>query len=102
MILLSLVRIAAVLPGNPVAMAVVWNRFFSSATEIINQIFPHFGIAGRLALAELAGWIRLPERHRTVIHTGRVVRIEMPDDSACGTAWPRRDRSAAQRIPAGR
>jgi len=35
-ILLSLVRIAAVLPGNPVAMAVVWNRFFSSATEIIN------------------------------------------------------------------
>jgi multiple sugar transport system permease protein/sn-glycerol 3-phosphate transport system permease protein len=44
----GLVRIIAVLPylATPVAMAVVWNWFFSPTTGIINQFLAHFGITG--------------------------------------------------------
>ena len=44
----GLVRIIAVLPylATPVAMAVVWNWFFSPTTGIINQFLANFGITG--------------------------------------------------------
>ena len=34
-------------------------------------------------MAELAGWIQLYKRHRALVHSGRVIRIDTPDD----TAW---------------
>ena len=49
----------------------------------------HFGIEWDLTeasdddLAELADWISLYKRHRALIHAGRMVRIDTPDD----TAW---------------
>jgi alpha-galactosidase len=52
-------------------------------------LFGHFGIewdltqAGDDDIAELAGWIGLDKRHRGLIHSGRVVRPDTPDD----TAW---------------
>ena len=52
-------------------------------------MFGHFGIEWDLTeadaddLAELAAWIRLYKRHRVLIHAGRMVRIDTPDD----TAW---------------
>jgi alpha-galactosidase len=85
-------------------------------------LFGHFGIewditgAAEEELAELAAWIQLYKQHRALIHAGRVVRIDTPDD----TAWmhgvvaadasaalmsyvqldePRNDQPAALRIP---
>ena len=52
-------------------------------------LFGHFGIEWDLTeaddddLAELAAWIRLYKQHRALIHAGRMVRIDTPDD----TAW---------------
>jgi alpha-galactosidase len=67
-------------------------------------------------LAELAAWIQLYKQHRALIHAGRIVRIDTPDD----TAWmhgvvaadsaaalmsyvqldePRTDQPAALRVP---
>jgi alpha-galactosidase len=52
-------------------------------------LFGHFGVEWDLTeasqddLAELAAWIRLYRQHRALIHSGRVVRIDTPDD----TAW---------------
>jgi len=50
----SVVRIIAVLPflATPVAMAVVWNWFFSPTTGIINQFLAHFGITGPAWLSD--------------------------------------------------
>jgi len=51
-------------------------------------LFGHFGIewditqASQEELAELAQWIELYKRYRRLIHTGRVARLETPDDSA--------------------
>jgi alpha-galactosidase len=85
-------------------------------------LFGHFGIEADITqldgedIAELAGWIQLYKRHRALIHSGRVVRIDTPDD----TAWiygvvaadqsaalmsyvqldePRNDQPAALRVP---
>ena len=49
----------------------------------------HYGVewditqANREELAELAEWIQLYKQHRALIHTGRMTRIDTPDD----TAW---------------
>ena len=50
----GVVRIIAVLPflATPVAMAVVWNWFFSPSTGIINQFLAHFGITGPAWLSD--------------------------------------------------
>jgi len=50
----GVVRIIAVLPflATPVAMAVVWNWFFSPTTGIINQFLAHFGITGPAWLSD--------------------------------------------------
>jgi alpha-galactosidase len=85
-------------------------------------LFGHLGIEADITAvsaedtAELAGWIELYKRHRALIHSGRVVRIDTPDD----TAWihgvvapdqsaalmsyaqldePRNDQPVALRIP---
>ncbi len=52
----GLVRILAVLPflATPVAMAVVWNWFFSPTTGIINQFLAHFGVTGPAWLSDAA------------------------------------------------
>ncbi len=85
-------------------------------------LFGHLGIEADITqasgedIAELADWIRLYKRHRALIHSSRVVRIDTPDD----TAWmhgvvaadqsaalmgyvqldePRNDQPAALRVP---
>jgi alpha-galactosidase len=64
-------------------------------------LFGHFGIEADITqlgpdeLAELAGWIELYKRHRELIHSGRVVRIGTPDDSAWMHGVVAADRSAA-------
>jgi alpha-galactosidase len=97
-------------------------RYMPLSLRCATALFGHFGIewditrAGDDELAELAAWIRLYQEHRALIHSGRVVRVDMPDD----TAWvhgvvaadqsvavmsyvqldePRNDQPAAMRIP---
>ena len=61
----------------------------------------HFGIEWDLTeasaddLAELGGWIALYKRHRALIHAGRMVRIDTPDDTAWMYGVVAADRSAA-------
>ena len=61
----------------------------------------HFGIEWDLTeasaddLAELGGWISLYKRHRALIHAGRMVRIDTPDDTAWMYGVVAADRSAA-------
>ena len=52
----GVVRTIAVLPflATPVAMAVVWNWFFSPTTGIINQVLAHVGITGPAWLSNAA------------------------------------------------
>jgi alpha-galactosidase len=64
-------------------------RYMPLPLRCATALFGHFGIewdlteAGTDDLAGLAAWIRLYKRHRTLIHAGRMVRIDTPDD----TAW---------------
>jgi len=52
----GIVRTICVLPylATPVAMAVVWNWFFSPGTGIINQLLAHVGITGPAWLSDAA------------------------------------------------
>jgi alpha-galactosidase len=97
-------------------------RYMPLSLRCATALFGHFGIewditrADAAELAELAAWIRLYQAHRALIHAGRVVRVDMPDD----TAWvhgvvaadrsgalmsyvqldePRSDQPAALRVP---
>ena len=97
-------------------------RYMPLSLRCATALFAHFGIEwelprpGQEELAELAEWIQLYKRHRRLIHSGRVVRLETPDD----TAWlhgvvsadqsaalmsyvqldePRNDQPAAMRVP---
>jgi alpha-galactosidase len=97
-------------------------RYMPMSLRGATALFGHFGIEADLTqassedLAELAAWIRLYKQHRALIHSGRVVRIDAPDD----TAWmhgvvaadrsmalmshvqldePRSDQPAALRVP---
>jgi alpha-galactosidase len=51
-------------------------------------LFGHFGIEADITAmseddrAELEAWIGLYKRHRALIHSGRMVRVDTPDDSA--------------------
>jgi len=64
-------------------------RHMPLSLRCATALFGHFGIEWDLTeaddddLAELAAWIRLYKRHRALIHAGRMVRIDTPDD----TAW---------------
>jgi alpha-galactosidase len=64
-------------------------RYMPLSLRCGTALFGHLGIEWDLteaddeARAELADWIRLYKRHRGLIHAGRMVRIDTPDD----TAW---------------
>jgi alpha-galactosidase len=64
-------------------------------------LFGHFGIEWDITradgdeLAELAAWIRLYQQHRALLHSGRLVRIDTPDDTALMQGVVAADRSAA-------
>jgi alpha-galactosidase len=97
-------------------------RYMPLSLRCATALFGHFGIewditqAAPEELAELAAWIQLYKQQRALIHAGRVVRIDTPDD----TAWmhgvvaadvsaalmsyvqldePRNDQPAALRVP---
>ena len=97
-------------------------RYMPMSMRGATALFGHFGIEADITqispddLAELAGWIGLYQRHRGLIHSGRMVRLDTPDD----TAWmygvvatdaaralmsyvqldePRNDQPAALRVP---
>jgi alpha-galactosidase len=64
-------------------------------------LFGHLGIewditqASQEELAELAAWIQLYKQHRELLHSGRVVRLDTPDDTAWMHGVVAADRSAA-------
>ena len=64
-------------------------RYMPMSLRGATALFGHFGIEADISqasaedLAELAGWIGLYKQQRALIHTGRMVRIDTPDD----TAW---------------
>jgi alpha-galactosidase len=64
-------------------------RYMPLALRCATALFGHFGIewdltkASQQDLTELAEWITLYKRHRDLIHSGHVIRLETPDD----TAW---------------
>jgi len=64
-------------------------RYMPLSLRCATALFAHFGIewditrASQEDLAELAQWIQLYKRYRHLVHSGRVVRLETPDD----TAW---------------
>jgi alpha-galactosidase len=64
-------------------------RYMPLSLRCATALFAHFGIewditrASQEDLAELGQWIQLYKRHRRLVHSGRVVRLETPDD----TAW---------------
>jgi alpha-galactosidase len=97
-------------------------RYMPMSLRGATALYGHLGIEadvtqlGQDDIAELAGWIELYKRHRALIHSGRMVRIDTPDD----TAWmygvlavdrsaalmsyvqldePRNDQPAALRVP---
>jgi alpha-galactosidase len=97
-------------------------RYMPMAMRGATALFGHFGVEADITraspeeLAELAAWIGLYKQHRALIHSGRMVRLEAPDD----TAWmhgvvaddasaalmcyvqldePRDDQPAALRVP---
>ena len=97
-------------------------RYMPMSMRGATALFGHLGIEADITaiededVAELADWIQLYKRHRALIHSGRVVRIDTPDD----TAWmhgvvaadqsatllsyvqldePRNDQPAALRVP---
>ena len=97
-------------------------RYMPMSLRGATALFGHFGIEADLTqassedLTELAAWVRLYKQHRALIHSGRMVRIDTPDD----TAWmygvvavdqaaalmsyvqldePRNDQPAALRVP---
>ena len=64
-------------------------RYMPLSLRCATALFGHFGIEWNLTeasdedLAELAAWIGLYKQHRALIHAGRMVRVDTPDD----TAW---------------
>jgi alpha-galactosidase len=64
-------------------------RYMPLSLRGATALFGHFGIewditaASQEELGELAAWIRLYKQHRALLHSGRMVRLETPDD----TAW---------------
>ena len=64
-------------------------RYMPLSLRGATALFGHFGIEWDVTqatpeeLAELAAWIQLYQQHRALIHAGRLVRIDTPDD----TAW---------------
>jgi alpha-galactosidase len=97
-------------------------RYMPLSLRCATALFGHFGVEWDLTqaepreLAELTAWIQLYQQHRALIHSGRLVRIDTPDDTAwmhgvvaAGSASalmsyvqldePRNDQPAALRVP---
>jgi alpha-galactosidase len=76
-------------------------RYMPMSLRGATALFGHFGIEADITavsaedIAELAGWIELYKRHRALIHSGRVVRIDTPDDTAWMHGVVALDQSAA-------
>jgi alpha-galactosidase len=76
-------------------------RYMPMALRGATALYGHFGIEADITqlsqddIAELAGWIELYQRHRGLIHSGRVTRIDTPDDTAWMHGVVAADRSAA-------
>jgi alpha-galactosidase len=76
-------------------------RYMPMSLRGATALYGHLGIEadvtqlGQDDLAELAGWIELYKRHRGLLHSGRVVRIDTPDDTAWMHGVVAADRSAA-------
>jgi alpha-galactosidase len=76
-------------------------RYMPLPLRCATALFGHFGIewdlteAGDADRAELADWIGLYKQHRGLIHSGRVVRLDTPDDTACMYGVVAADASAA-------
>lgn len=76
-------------------------RYMPMSLRGATALFGHLGIEADITqasagdLAELAGWIELYKRHRGLVHSGRVVRIDTPDDTAWMHGVVAADRSAA-------
>jgi alpha-galactosidase len=76
-------------------------RYMPISLRGATALFGHLGIEADITqldsedLAELAGWIALYKRHRELIHSGRVVRLDTPDDAAWMHGVVAADRSAA-------
>lgn len=76
-------------------------RYMPMPLRGATALFGHFGIEADITklsqdeVVELAGWIELYKRHRGLIHSGRVVRIGTPDDSAWMHGVIAADRSTA-------
>jgi alpha-galactosidase len=76
-------------------------RFMPLALRAATALFGHFGIewdltaADEASLAELSDWIELYKRYRGLIHSGRVTRVDTPDDAAWIHGVVAADRQAA-------
>ncbi|MGH3068048.1 MAG: alpha-galactosidase [Streptosporangiaceae bacterium] len=64
-------------------------RYMPLSLRCATALFGHLGIEWDITqadpgeLADLAAWIGLYKEHRALIHTGRMIRLDTPDD----TAW---------------
>jgi alpha-galactosidase len=76
-------------------------RYMPMSLRCATALYGHFGIEADITvaseedLAELGAWIRLYKQQRSLIHTGRMVRIDTPDDTAWMYGVIALDRSAA-------
>jgi alpha-galactosidase len=76
-------------------------RYMPMSLRGATAMFGHFGIEADITaanaedVAELAAWIQLYKRHRALIHSGRVVRLDTPDDTAWMHGVVAPDQSAA-------
>lgn len=76
-------------------------RYMPMSLRCATALFGHFGIewditeATEQELSELAAWAGLYKRHRGLIHAGRMVRVDTPDDTAWMYGAVAADQSAA-------
>lgn len=76
-------------------------RYMPLSLRCATALFGHFGVEWDItqadpdARAELAAWIALYKRHRELIHSGLVRRVDTPDDTAWMHGVVAADRSAA-------
>jgi alpha-galactosidase len=76
-------------------------RYMPLSLRCATALFGHFGVEWDItradpdARAELAAWIALYQRHRELIHSGLVRRVDTPDDTAWMHGVVAADRSAA-------
>jgi alpha-galactosidase len=76
-------------------------RYMPLSLRCATALFGHLGIEWDITqatseeLAELAAWITLYKQHRTLLHNGRVIRLDTPDDTAWMQGVVAADQSAA-------